>query len=193
MGKVFQIIDETMCRWIVKQHMFFVATAPLGDDGHINLSPKGHDTLRVLDGNTLAFLDYGGSGVETIAHVRENGRITIMFCAFEGPPKVVRFHGKGEVVSPLDDDFNHLAAQFGEREVGVRAIIRIRVTRIADSCGFGVPLYQFQQQRNVSPEYVKKHGVDAIREYIRDNNKVSIDGLPGVTAAEAAAYEGPSG
>jgi hypothetical protein len=192
MGNIFQTIDEKICRWIDKQHMFFVATAPLGSEGHVNLSPKGHDTLRVLDGNTMAFLDYGGSGVETIAHLRENSRITIMMCAFEGPTKIYRFQGKGEVVTPLDEGFEQLSALFGEKEMGVRAIIRIHVTRISDSCGFGVPLYQYQQQRRVSPDYVKKHGVEAIREYIWDNNEVSIDGLPGVTEEEAAAYEGPS-
>ena len=165
--------------------MFFVGTAPLSGSESVNISPKGHDTVRVLDEKTLAYLDYGGSGVETIAHVRENGRIVIMMCAFEGPPKIYRFHGKGQVVTPLDVEFDELAGKFDSTHLGVRSIIVVHVTRISDSCGYGVPIYDYKNQRPSLPNYVRINGVEHIREYLAKENSESLDGLPGTTESEA--------
>lgn len=191
MGKVYASIDASIRKWIERQHMFFVATAPLSGDGAVNLSPKGHDTLRVLDEHTLAFLDYGGSGIETIAHLRENGRIVIMMCAFEGPPKIYRFHGHGEVVTPIDDGFSALADHFDRSQLGIRAIIRVRLTRVSDSCGFGVPFYDYQGQRRTSPDYIRAKGVENIRDYLKVTNSRSLDGIAGLSEAEADAYFPP--
>src|SRR5690348_15910105 len=145
MAKVFDGIDEHLTRWIESQAMFFVGTAPLDGDGHINVSPKGPiDTLRVLDAQTVAYLDMVGSGAETIAHVRENGRIVVMLCAFAGPPRIVRLHGHGEVVTASDPRFDELAHRCGfelpEVPEARRAIVVVAVDRVGDSCGYGVPL-----------------------------------------------------
>ena len=191
MGKTYDAIGADVREWMAEQHMFFVATAPRTDSGMINLSPKGHDTLRILDDTTLAYLDYGGSGIETIAHLRENGRIVIMMCAFAGPPKIFRFHGKGDVIVPQHAEFSSLAEHFDRSELGIRAIIRVNVERISDSCGFGVPLYEFQEQRQTSPNYIRSHGAERIRAYQEENNLESLDGLPGMSAEEAHAYEPP--
>lgn len=191
MGKLYSSIDNEIRMWIDKQKMFFTGTAPSSTSGSINVSPKGHDTLRVLDGHTLAFLDYGGSGIETIAHLRENGRIVIMLCAFEGPPKIFRFHGKGEVITPLDEDFEVLAQLFDRSQLGIRSIIRVHVTRISDSCGFGVPLFEYQEQRDISPNHIKVNGIEKTRAYLKTKNIKSIDGLPGETEREIDAYQGP--
>lgn len=193
MGKTYERIDETLQAWMARQRMFFVATAPLSESGRVNVSPKGHDALQILDEHTLAYLDYGGSGVETIAHVRENGRIVIMMCAFEGPPKIYRFHGNGEVITPLDKDFDELSGRFNIEGVGIRAIIRIRVSRISDSCGYGVPHYDFVDQRSSSQNWNAKKGTAAIREYQVEKNLQSIDGMAGISEAEARAYVGPKG
>lgn len=192
MGTSYTAIDGDMRRWIEKQQMFFVGTAPLAPSGSVNISPKGLDTLRVLDGQTLAFLDYGGSGVETIAHVRENGRIVIMMCAFDGPPKIFRFHGHGEIVTPLDDDFDSLAKQFPQDQPGIRSIIRVLVSRISDSCGFGVPFYDYKGQRPSIPNFIRNKGIEPIRDYLAEANVKSIDGLPGLTVREARSYAAPT-
>ena len=131
MGKVRECITEDIQAWIDEQEMYFVATAPLSGDGSVNLSPKGMDTLRVVDEHTLAFMDVGGSGIETIAHLRENGRIVVMMCAFQDPPVTYRFHGRGAVLLPGDEGFDSLAALFDRTNVGVRAIIRITGSSIA--------------------------------------------------------------
>jgi hypothetical protein len=154
-----------------------VATAPLSAEGHINVSPKGLDTLVILDPTTVAYLDLTGSGVETIAHLRENGRIVLMFCTFEGPPKVLRLHGRGEVLEPADDDFADLRSRFGNFP-GVRAIIRIRLDRISDSCGYGVPLYRFEGDRSQMIEWAEHKGNEGIARYHEEKNRESIDGLP---------------
>ena len=193
MGKVYERIDENIREWIARQQMFFVATAPLTASGHVNVSPKGHDTLRVLDDHTLAYMDYGGSGIETVAHVRENSRITIMMCAFEGQAKIFRFYGTGEVFTPLDEGYSTLSEHFDQSELGVRAIIKIHVTRVSDSCGYGVPLYEFQEQRRISPHHVKKRGIENVRDYLKENNQKSIDGLEGISGDEAMAFQGPDG
>ena len=141
MGTVLDSIDDDLAAWIEAQPVFFVATAPCGPDGHVNLSPKGYDTLRVLGPDSVAYVDLTGSGVETIAHLRENGRITLMLCAFEGPPKIVRLYGTGEVVLPGDPDWDDLWSRFPARS-GARAIIRTRVERLSSSCGFAVSVHE---------------------------------------------------
>ena len=159
----FQNIDEAIKAWIDTQHMFFIATAPLSGDGLINCSPKGLDTLKVLDGRTLAYLDLIGLGAETIAHVRENERVLIMFCAFEGPSKIMRFHGRGEVVQPGHDEFEKLLALFPSYD-SVRSIIRVHLNRISDSCGYGVPLMKFSENRRALPMWAEKKGPNEIAE-----------------------------
>ena len=177
MGKLFERIDSALEAFIRVQQMFFVATGPLDADGHINLSPKGLDTLRILDPQTLAYLDYVGSGAETIAHVRENGRITVMLCAFQGPPRIVRLYGRGEVLEVQDVDFVRLRQLFPTEPTG-RAIIRISVTRIADSCGYGVPRYAFEGDRTQLQEWASRKGAEGLHVYQREKNRFSIDGLP---------------
>jgi hypothetical protein len=184
MGKIFDRIDTALEQFIRAQQMYFVATAPLDAGGHVNVSPKGLDTLRVLDPHTLAYLDYVGSGVETIAHLKENGRIVLMLCAFQGPPRIVRFHGRGDVLEPQHPEFATLRALFSPEPAG-RAIIRIAVNRIADSCGHGVPLYQFDAHRTQIPAWAQRKGADGIRQYMSDKNRVSLDDLPGLELSEA--------
>lgn len=177
MAKVYQQIDAPMKEFIQAQQVFFVATAPMSVSGHINLSPKGLDTLRVLGPRTMAYLDYVGSGAETIGHLRENGRIVVMLCAFQGPPRIVRCHGRGEVVEPQDEAFGQLRALFPAEPAG-RAIIRISITRISDSCGYGVPLLQFQGHRSQLLAWSARKGSQGLLEYQREKNRVSIDDLP---------------
>jgi hypothetical protein len=192
MGKEYQSIDASIRRWLTGQHLFFVATAPRADDGLINCSPKGHDTLRVLDHRTLMYLDYAGSGVETIAHLKENGRIVIMLCAFQGPPKIFRFHGRGEVITPNQPEFAELFAQFDQDHAGVRSIIRVHVSRISGSCGYGVPLYDYVEQRPSTENYIAQTGAEAIRRAMRERNRESLDGLPALAAAEVVAPPVPT-
>ena len=186
MAKVYDGIDAQLAAWIEKQPVFFVATAPLAADGLVNLSPKGTmGTFRVLDEHTFAYLDMTGSGVETIAHLRENGRICVMFCAFEGAPRILRLHGRGEYLRPDDPGFAELLALgFHEPEAAeaMRAIIRVHVTRIADSCGYGVPLMSYEGERPhqaaSTAKRLRTHGPDAIEDYKREHNAASLDGLP---------------
>ncbi len=182
MGKVFPELDEPLRAWISAQRVFFVATAPRGDGGHINCSPKGLDSFRVLGPTTVAYLDYIGSGVETIAQVRENGRILITFCAFEGAPKIVRIHGRGTIVEPPDAEFKALIVNF-DPQPGVRAIVRIEATRISDSCGFGVPLLRYEGERTQLIASAVRKG-DSLMVYQREKNRSSIDGLPGLKWVE---------
>ena len=180
MGKVQDTIDERFREFIEAQRMFFVGTAPSGADGHVNLSPKGGDSLRVLDERTVAYLDYVGSGVETIAHLRENGRIVVMLCALEGPPKIVRLHGRGEVLEPGDARFAELRARFPENP-GTRAVIVVNVQRVSDSCGYAVPLYAYQGERRQLDDWAVKKGPEKLTRYQRDKNARSVDGLPGLS------------
>ena len=179
MGKLYDAIDAPLAEFITRQRVFFVATAPLAGDGHVNLSPKGLDAFAILDPHTVAYLDLTGSGVETIAHLRENGRITICFCAFEGPPKIVRLYGRGTVIQPGDDAFAELRARFGKFDA-VRSIVRVALTRIADSCGYGVPLYRYEGERTQLVEWVRRKGPAEVAAYRRANNRASIDRLPGL-------------
>ena len=182
MGKIYDAIDEKLAAWIEQQHLFFVATAPLAADGHVNMSPKGDlRWFRILGPREVGYLDFIGSGAETIAHARENGRIVVMFCAFEGPPKIVRLYGSASVVLPNDPGFEELAARFEPPEHAVRSVIRIEVERIADSCGYGVPLMRFDGTRDQYDGWVDKKVRDGgFDEYIAEKNAVSIDGLPAI-------------
>jgi len=177
MGKLFKQIDASLEEFIRAQQMFFIATAPLNATGHINVSPKGLEGLRILNPETVAYLDYVGSGAETIAHLRENGRIVVMLCAFQGAPRIVRLHGRGVVLEPQDPEFNQLRSLF-PGESPARAIVRVSVSRIADSCGYGVPLFEFEGQRTQLPKWAAKKGEPELREYQARHNQVSIDGLP---------------
>ena len=180
MGKVYDVIDERMAAFIRSQKMFFVATAPLAEQGHVNLSPKGLDTFAVLGPREVAYLDLTGSGVETIAHLRENGRIAIMFCAFDGPPRIVRLQGRGEVVASGHPEFDALVKGFPEQP-GVRSVIRVALSRIADSCGYGVPRYDFRDARPQLAQWVeRKEAAEGVEAYRRAHNARSIDGLPGL-------------
>jgi hypothetical protein len=160
------------------QRMFFVATAPR-EGGHVNCSPKGLDSFRVLDETRVAYLDFVGSGVETIAHVRENGRICVMFCAFEGPPKILRLQGGGRAVEPGDAGYPELLARFEPLpRAALRAILVVDVERVAESCGFGVPLYQFEGERDQMGAWCERKGAKGVLDYQRDKNATSLDGLP---------------
>lgn len=179
MARLHDAIDQTLREWIAAQHVFFVATAPSGPDGHVNLSPKGYDTFRVLDEHTVAYLDLTGSGVETIAHLRDNGRLTFMFCAFEGKPQILRLFGRGEAVLPEDDRFAALAAAFPEVP-GVRAVVRCDVERVQTSCGFAVPYMTFESERETLSDWAARKGPDGLADYQVTKNATSIDGLPGI-------------
>ena len=179
MGKIFTEITPELQKWIEKQKMFFVATAPLSADQQINCSPKGLDSFKVLDEHTVAYQDLTGSGIETIAHIRENKRIVLMFCAFEGPPKIVRLHGHGEAILPGDKDFYLLGKEFPERR-STRSYIRIHVNRISDSCGYAVPLYEFKKDRDVLDKWVDAKTDDQLKEYRLAKNAESIDGIRGL-------------
>lgn len=186
MGKTYERIDESIRNWISDQKLFFVSTAPNSSSGHINCSPKGHDSFRILDETTIAYRDLTGSGIETIAHLKENGRIVIMFCAFEGAPKIVRFHGKGEVLESDHEDFAAISRAFGEvsdaERFATRAFVRIHVSRISDSCGYSVPLYDYQGDRDILLKWNKNKGPEAVKDYQRLKNLKSIDGLTGLNS-----------
>ena len=183
MGKVFETIDSALTDFIKQQKMFFVATSPLSPDGLVNLSPKGMDTFRVIDPRNVAYLDLTGSGIETIAHLKENKRITFMFCAFDGPPRILRLYGQGEVIEPDHPEFSSLRALFGEH-LGVRAIIRAELHRIANSCGYAVPVYEFVAERDTLTKYAQNKGEQGLCEYRKLKNAKSLDGLPGLDSDE---------
>jgi hypothetical protein len=183
MGKIYEELDERTRAFIEAQHVFFVATAPAALDGRINLSPKGLDALRVLGPREIAYLDLVGSGAETIAHARENGRITLMFCAFEGPPKIVRCYGRASVCEAGSAEFAELAPAFA-RLSGARSIVRVALERVADSCGYGVPILAYQRDRTQLTDYAERSGEDGLRGYQREHNRRSIDGLPALRWTE---------
>ena len=189
MGRVYDRIDDHQRAWIARQSMFFVASAPLSAEGHVNVSPKGPiGSLRVVDDHTVAYLDISGSGSETIAHVRENGRVVVMLCAFEGAPRIVRFHGRGEVVFPDDARFDELMERCAFEDLSIpearRAVIVVDVARVSDSCGYGVPLMSFEGMRDhhrlSSEKKIRVGGIEGYEEYRRTKNRESIDGLPAV-------------
>jgi hypothetical protein len=183
MGRVLDAITDELAAFVAGQHVFFVATAP-SDGGHVNVSPKGLDTFAVLDPGTVAYLDLTGSGVETIAHLRENGRITIMFCAFDGNPNIVRLYGRGEVLPIGEPDADALLPRFGPYP-GARSVIRVHVDRVSTSCGYGVPLLNYEGERDQLTTWAERRGPDGLVEYREEKNSVSIDGLPGLAGREA--------
>lgn len=177
MSKFVEQITPEIADWISRQKIFFVATAPLAANGHVNCSPKGGDAFTILNPLSVAYLDYTGSGAETAAHLKDNGRIVIMFCAFEGSPQIVRLHGRGEVSEPSYSEFATLATCFPTNP-GVRAIVRVSVSRVSTSCGFSVPFFDFQNHRETLDKWAEAKGSEGVREYRREKNQKSIDGLP---------------
>jgi hypothetical protein len=181
MGKVHECITPKLRSWIEAQHLFFIATAPLDPDGHLNLSPRGTPgTFAVIDERTVAWLDLTGSGVETIAHLRENGRIVVMFCAFDGPPQIVRLHGRGRTVVPTDPEWEGLAPRFAAKR-GARAIVVVDVSRVSDSCGFAIPRFEFVEDRDLLDQWADNRGDDGLVAYRETRNAQSIDGLPALS------------
>ena len=188
MAKVFEQIDDALRSFIERQPVFFVGTAPSGPGGHVNVSPKGGRGLfRVTGPHGFAYVDLMGSGIETVSHLRDNGRIVIMFAAFEGPPKILRLHGHGGVVQQADEEFGPLLAQFDvsdEQLRAVRSVITVDVARVSDSCGFVVPRMTYEGERDQLSRYadnrLRKEGPDAVRAYVTRNNETSLDGLTGL-------------
>jgi hypothetical protein len=180
MGSTYQELDDGLREFIAAQHIYFVASAPLAGAGHVNVSPKGLDSLRILGPREVAYLDLTGSGIETVAHVRENGRLTLMFCAFEGRPRIVRLQGRARIIEPADADWGRLAGNFPEY-TSCRSIVVLDVERIADSCGYGVPLYEYAGERTQLLAWADRKGGQGIAEYQSQKNRQSIDGLPGLS------------
>jgi len=193
MGRVYESIDTKLEQWIAEQPLFFIGSAPNDPDGHVNISPKGGKGMfRVLGPNRVAYLDLVGSGVETAAHLMENGRIVVMFCAFSGPPKIVRLHGQGHVIDRNNDRFTEALAWFDvspEALLTLRSIIEIEVTRVGDSCGFVVPRMELVAERDQLFKWAdnkqRTTGDTWKDEYIADRNHSSIDGLPGLSPVDA--------
>ncbi|HVF79232.1 MAG TPA: pyridoxamine 5'-phosphate oxidase family protein [Solirubrobacteraceae bacterium] len=191
MAHVYDTINDHLAGWIARQSMFFVGSAPLTPDGHVNISPKGPiGSLRVLGPAAVAYLDIYGSGSETIAHLRENGRIVVMLCAFEGPPRIVRLHGRGVALRPGDEGFDALLEQAAFEDPSIpearRSIVRVDVTRISDSCGYGVPLMEYEGQRPHSTLSAQKRlrtkGPEGYAEFVAERNAESLDGMPAIDA-----------
>ena len=159
-GKIYKSIDEKLRAWLLAQKVFFVATAPLSRSGHINCSPKDGESFRVLDERTVVYLDLTGSGVETIAHVKENERIVLMFCSFAGGPKIVRLHGHGKIIEPEETEFEHFRAIFPPM-IGIRSFVKVHLSRISDSCGYGVPLYEFRGHRSQLENWAEQKGEES--------------------------------
>lgn len=184
MGKRHEEITPELSTWISRQRVFFVATAPLDAGGHVNTSPKGLDCLRIINPQQVAYVDATGSGAETIAHVRENGRIVLMFCAFSGPPKIVRLHGMGSVVTRSSPDWSVWRSRFPPI-AAPRSVIVIDVSRVSESCGYGVPRMVFKEDRDVMARWAATKGATALQAYRREKNTRSIDGLPALEDGDA--------
>lgn len=178
MAKRYEEIDESLAEFMAAQPVFFVASAPSGPGGHVNCSPKGNSGAFVVLGPTsVAYQDLTGSGAETVAHLRENGRIVVMFCAFSGPPKIVRLHGRGTLVLPGEERFEELAPLFAY-DAGRRAFVDVEVHRVSTSCGFGAPLMSFQGHRGTLTKWAEAKGPEKLEEYREEKNSLSLDGLP---------------
>ena len=175
--KLHPVLDEKLQYWISRQPLFFVASAPLSADGHVNLSPRGYDCLRILDEHTVAWLDLTGSGNETAAHIQENGRITLMFCAFQGDPQILRLYGRGETLLPGSQGWQSLRSRFPDLP-GARQIIRVALERIQTSCGYSVPLMEAVGERDKLRQWSDKKGEQGLEAYREKNNSCSIDGMP---------------
>ena len=183
MGKQFQEIGPALAEWVREQHLFFVSTAPLSGDGLVNCSPKGMDTFRILGPRKVGYLDLTGSGVETAAHLRENGRILFMFCAFDGAPRIVRFHGKGSYHAAGSAPYRQVRPLFPAYP-GIRGIVVADLHRIGESCGFAIPRYRFVEERDTLLRWAEKKGPAGVQAYQREKNAASLDGLPALDAAE---------
>lgn len=177
MAKVYEAITPEVAAFIGKQHIFFVATAPLSSEGHINLSPKGMDCFRIVGHNRVGYIDLTGSGNETSAHLAENGRVTFMFCAFEGAPNIVRLYGRGTTVLPGSGEWTALHPLF-PAHMSARQIIIADIHRVSTSCGYSLPLMDFRAERDTLTRYWDVKGADALPDYQREKNATSIDGLP---------------
>ncbi len=177
MAKFFDSIQPHHQEFIEKQKMFFSATSPLSESGHVNLSPKGLDSFRVLSPNRVAYMDIVGSGNETSAHLLENGRITFMFCAFEGPPNIMRLYGNGYTVLPGDETWDALAPHF-QLQLSTRQIIVADISLVQTSCGFSVPYYTYAGERDHAEKWAINKGFDGLETYKKEKNMVSLDGLP---------------
>jgi hypothetical protein len=177
MGKLHDSIKPAHQEFIEKQHIFFVSTAPLSADGRVNLSPKGLDCFRVLGENKVGYMDLISSGNETSAHTLENGRITIMFCSFEGAPNILRLYGKGFTVLSGTKEWEQYSPHFTIYP-STRQLIVADIDLVQTSCGFGVPLYAYNGERDIHFEWAEKKGADGLHEYIQKNNLTSLDGLP---------------
>jgi hypothetical protein len=180
MSTVYDQLDEKLIAFIRRQKLFFVATAPLSAEGGVNVSPKGYDSLAIIDNRTVAYVDLGGSGIETHAHIRENGRITLMFCAFEGPANILRLHGRGETCSFDEPGFADRMKLFPAFE-RARGVITIHIHRVADSCGWGVPLFDYKGDRDQLQRWVLARPHEEWEARRHEANAVSIDGLPGLS------------
>lgn len=180
MAKLYDELDDRLCAFIANQHLFFVGTTPRDDGGRVNISPKGMDSLRILDPKTIAYLDYTGSGIETVSHVKENGRQVMMFCSFDKSPLILRLHGRAEVIERSGARWEELQSHFPESRMA-RAIIRMSITRIADSCGWGVPMFDYVGEREQYGKYDAQIDDGQLRDSQLESNMASIDGLPGLS------------
>ncbi|WP_428660006.1 pyridoxamine 5'-phosphate oxidase family protein [Runella sp.] len=177
MGNFFTSIKTNHRSFIEKQHLFFVSTAPLTSEGHINLSPKGLDCFRVLSDNKVAYMDLIGSGNETSAHLLANGKVTFMFCSFDAAPLILRLYGKGSVILPTSEEWASYASHFTIYP-STRQIIVADIDLVQTSCGFGIPQFEYKGERDIHFEWADKKGEDGLAEYIKEKNLVSLDGLP---------------
>ena len=185
MGRVFEALDDTLVKWINRQHLFFVGTAPNDPEGHVNISPKGSmATFRVLGPTSVAYLDLTGSGIETVAHLQENGRICVMFCSFDRRPTIVRLHGTGRAVRVDDPGYEAALAGFGEaaeeRRPYLRAVVVVDVARVSDSCGYAVPRMDLVEERETLDKVWRTRDDARIATYHEEKNTASLDGLPGL-------------
>lgn len=196
MSNSHETITPELAAWIQKQPMFFVATAPLSPTGHVNSSPKGGDSFRVLGPMEVAYHDYTGSGAETAAHLRENGRIVLMFCSFDETPRILRLHGRGALVEPGEARFAELASLFPSHP-GTRSFIHVSVTRVSTSCGHGVPMLELKGTRGLMEKWAIGKGAEGLKEYRAQKNRQSIDGLPAINETglqvEGCKVQGPGG
>lgn len=183
MGQLFDALTDTHREWIAQQHMFFVATAPRDADGRVNVSPKGYDTFRVLDASRVAYLDLTGSGIETAAHLADNGRITVMFCAFEGAPRILRLYGRGSFVGLDDEGAGALLAQMldgAETPSGLRGVVVVDVEQVLSSCGYSIPFMEYAGERDTLDRWATGKTDDELDAYRSQRNATSLDGLPGI-------------
>jgi hypothetical protein len=178
MAKTYPALTAELKTWITRQPMFFLASAPLQADGHVNLSPRGLDSLRLINDHELLILDFTGSGNETAAHLQENGRLTVMLCAFSGDPKILRLYGQAHVIQSGHTEWSRQRALFPAELPGVRQLFHLQIERIQTSCGFGVPLMEFKGQRDMLLQWAHKKGAEGVTAYQQKHNAQSIDGLP---------------